>query len=106
VSGALDRHSTRAVSLKPTAIAAAAVADLVLREQKRAGKSDKGRPYLFHRRHVQRSTCPLDLVDRAIADRYSGIWSAKRVTRLIYLDEDLLRATRALLSPLEERSAS
>jgi hypothetical protein len=106
MTGALDRHGTRAFVLKPSALAKAAEADLALRNQKRDGKRAAGVAYTFHRRHVRRATCALDLVDRALADRYSGVWSKKRVTRLVYGDEDALVATRALLSPCDEAAAS
>lgn len=106
MSGTLDRHSTRASALKPGAVAAAAEADLALRAAKRRGKSARGNAYTFHRRHVQRASCALDLIDRAIADRYAGVWSEKRITRLIYLDAELLDAVRRLLSPLAAPEAA
>lgn len=99
MSTVLERHGTRAFVLKPSALAKAAEADLALRNRKRLGQCADGKAYTFHRAHVRRASCALDLVDRAIADRYSGVWSDKRITCLIYGDEDLLRATRELLAP-------
>lgn len=107
MSGALDRHGTRAFVLKPSAVVAAVEADLVLRERKRKrrGQHPAGGTYVFHRDHVRRASCALDLVDRAIRDRYAGVGSGKRITRLVYGDEELLAATRALLSPIADGAA-
>jgi hypothetical protein len=94
----LEAHGTKLLVLPPSAIIAAAEADLKLRRGRDA--SDAGKPYCFHRRHVAAAACALDLIDRAIADRYSGVYCGKRITRTIYGDEVLLREVRALLSPL------
>lgn len=102
MKGALDRHGTRAIALPASAIIKAAEADLALRDLKRAGQRGRGMPYTFHRRHVRHASCALDLVDRAIADRYGGVWSDKRLTRVVYGDEETLRAVRMLLSPLAD----
>ena len=90
-----------AFALKPASIVAAAEADLALRGRQCGvwleGKGWRPQPYCFHRAHVARASCALDLIDRAIADRYSGVYSGKRITRIIYGDENLLADARALL---------
>jgi len=88
----LERHGIKAFALKPSALIAAAEADLRLRSQQQGAQRSGPRPYCFHRSHVVRASCALDLIDRAIRDRYSGVWSAKRITRIIYGDADLLAA--------------
>jgi hypothetical protein len=89
--------------LTPASIIAAAEADLKLRAAQRGEAVEAGvrvKPYCFHRAHGRRASCALDLIDRAIAGRYDGIHGGKRITALIYADEGLLAAARALLSPL------
>ena len=91
-----------AFALKPGSIVAAAEADLALRGRQCGvwyeGEGWRPLPYCFHRVHVARASCALDLIDRAIADRYSGVHSGKRITRIIYGDENLLAEARALLA--------
>jgi hypothetical protein len=92
---ALARHGTKLAELKPSAIIAAARADLALRSEQFAGARGDGipiRPYAFHRRHVRRATSVADLIARAIADRYAGYWSSKRATVAIYADPAALEA--------------
>jgi hypothetical protein len=99
MAGLLDRHGTKAFAIPPSAIAAAAEADLRLRQRKLDGKERFCVPYCFHRRHVCKANCALDLVDRALQELEVGLGSNKRATQLIYGDEQLLRAARAALSP-------
>lgn len=96
-TGALPPR-TEAFSLKPASIVTAAMADLATREQQCGAwrKRRRAQTYCFHRAHVARASSPLDLIDRAIADRYSGVYSGKRITRIIYRDERLLAEARAL----------
>jgi hypothetical protein len=93
-----------AFALKPASIVAAAEADLALRARQCGiwleGEGWRPQPYCFYRAHVARASCALDLINRAIADRYSGVHAGKRITRIIYGDETLLWEARALLSPL------
>jgi hypothetical protein len=103
--GTLRREGARDVAasaLKPGSIVAAAEADLALRQAQRGLRmdgDDRGaRPYCFHRTHVARASCALDLIDRAIADRYSGVYCGKRITRIIYGDENLLWEARAIVA--------
>lgn len=63
-----------------------------LRKRKITGAEEMSVPYCFLRRHVTRAESAADLLRRAIADRYSGLASAKHATQLIYEDEGLLRA--------------
>jgi hypothetical protein len=88
--------------LKPASIVTAAEADLELRQHQRSrvGEEPRSQPYCFHRRHVARASCALELIDLAIRDRYTGVYGGKRITRIIYGDADLLWAARQLLSPV------
>ena len=105
VTAVLEKHGTKLCAIKPSAIVGAAEADLALRERKIRRRSAENIPYVFHRRHVQAASCALDLIDRAIRDRYSGVYCGKRITRIVYGDEELLRAVRALLSPIGTEAA-
>jgi hypothetical protein len=98
----LERHGTKAFVLKPSSVVAAAEHDLGRRHDRRATASA---PYAFHRRHVARASCPLDLIDRAIADRYTGYYCGKRVARILYGEDGLLEAARALISPIGAEAA-
>jgi hypothetical protein len=94
----LERHGTRLCELKPSAVVAAAEADVALRRRKNGAGAPIGTPYCFHRRHVARASCACDLIERAIKDRYAGVGSEKRITRILYGDEELLRAAYAAAS--------
>jgi hypothetical protein len=94
MSQVLDRHGTRAFVLKPSSVVAAAEADLALRNKKKQSDASAAMPYAFYHRHVRLASCALDLIDRAIADRYTGVYCGKRITR----NEELLWEARALLA--------
>ena len=100
--GGKRSEGTRAFVLQPASIVTAAEADLLLRERQRGVRYDGDdravQPYCFHHRHVVRASCAFDLIDRAIKDRYSGVHSGKRITRIIYADEELLLAARAIVA--------
>lgn len=98
-AGGRRGERTEAFALKPASIVTAAEADLALRqEQRRIWKKPRSvQAYCFHRAHVARASCVLDLIDRAIADRSSGVYCGKRITRIIYADENLLWEARALV---------
>lgn len=95
---------SQAFALKPSSLIAAAAADLARRDFNRCARGSD--PYCFHRRHVARATCALDLIDRAIRDRYTGVDSGKRITRIIYGDAELLWAAYELCSPLGDGKAA
>lgn len=102
-------RSAGAFVLKPASIVTAAEADLALRQLQRGDRAHGGehgaKPYCFHRAHVARASCALDLIDRAIRDRYTGVYGGKRITLIIYGDADLLWAARELLSPTDAGGA-
>jgi hypothetical protein len=87
----LEAHGTKLFTLKPSSIIAAAEADLKLRRARKGGQPSSA-PYCFHRAHVAAASGAFDLIDRAIRDRYSGVYCGKRITRTIYSDEALLSA--------------
>lgn len=103
----LQDHGTKLVDLPPGAIAGAAQHDLQMRERKKPTRDGLGRViehptvsrtahYAFHRSHVRFATDAADLLARALADRETGLGSGKVATRLIYRDEDKLRAAAEL----------
>ena len=99
-------HGTKAFLLKPASIVTAALADLELRKHQRRPVEGwaTSEPYCFHRAHVFHAKSVRDLLERAIKDRYSGVYSSKRVTCIVYGDEDLLWEAYALAG--EEAAAS
>lgn len=89
-------HLTKVGGLKPANIVQAAQSDL--RNRSRCVEEGEwlGRQYAFLSKHVRRSVTPAELIKRAIEDRDEeghspAENSAKRNTRLIYGDLDLLR---------------
>jgi hypothetical protein len=81
------------MSLKPQNIVHAAEADLKrkARNKERVLEGDYSyEQYAFHRLHVRKSNTAHDLIKWAIAEPGIGKPSAKRNTRLIYGDMELL----------------
>lgn len=79
-------------ALKPRNIVQAADADLRLLRRKLEGDADPFMPYCFHRHHVNAADSARGLIAIALRDRDTGRASGKRWTRLVYEDEELLRA--------------
>lgn len=99
MSALLAAHGTKLFALKPRSIVDAAAADLKLRRAQRGAhdREDGLQAYCFHRAHVARADSVVDLIERAIRGRYDGVYCGKRITRIIYSDENLLRETYALV---------
>lgn len=78
--------------LKPQNVLQAADADMRRKEL----NTDPSRywpiePYAFHRRHVRKAQTAVELVELAVANPKLGEKSAKRDTKLLYGDVDLLK---------------
>lgn len=86
----LEVNGTRLMKLKPKMIWDCAMADIARRER---NKDCVGWPehYAFHRKHVLKAESANDIIRAAIKDIDLGRRSAKRDTRLIYSDPELLK---------------
>lgn len=86
----LEANGTQLMKLKPKMIWDCAMADMARRERNKDGR---GRPehYAFHRKHVLKAESANDIIRAAIKDIDLGRRSAKRDTRLIYSDPELLK---------------
>lgn len=101
----LQQHGTRLFRLKPVNIIQAAEADLRLRRQKLEQRSEPSEaqisqraPYAFCSQHVRGAKSVSELLARALKDRDRGLGSGKRMTRVIYEDEEILRAAEGIAS--------
>jgi hypothetical protein len=92
----LQRHGTAAFKLKPGSIVSAAEQDLRIRQNKKDDIDEPGRPYAFVCSHVRKAKSAGELIELALAHPEKGVDSGKYNTRLIYGDQDLLRAALAL----------
>jgi hypothetical protein len=97
----LQKHGTRLIRLKPQNIMQAAERDLKLRDEKRVASAAKRAgedhepvsqlaPYAFYGAHVRKAKSVAGLIEIALQDREVGLASGKRMTRIIYGDEELL----------------
>lgn len=93
----LQDNGTKAFSLKASSIVSAAQADLN-NKVRNAEPADDGkvRWYTFHRKHVRKAESPAALLRLALGDRERGLESGKPNTRMIYGDEELLKAALEL----------
>jgi hypothetical protein len=88
----LQKHGTVAFKLKPGSIVTAAEQDLRIRQNKTADIDEPGRPYAFLCAHVRKAKTAGELIELALANPDKGLESGKYNTRLIYGDQDLLKA--------------
>jgi hypothetical protein len=109
----LREHGTTLIRITPAMIVQGAQHDLKLKELKRQfvpveptivpieQKPQRvvaaTHQYLFHRKHVAKADDVEQLIAVALDDREIGCASAKYHTRLIYEDEELLRAALILV---------
>jgi len=106
-------HGTLLARLKPVNIVQAAVADLRLRERKRAHRDggpwvDQGALYSFARSHVMRARSVEHLVALAYYEPHVALRTDKQSTLVVYRDRDLLRETltQLLLGGFEDVDAA
>src|SRR5262245_23453659 len=90
----LAEHGTHAFQLQPSSILHAAATDLKTRD--RAKKNAAGRRYLFVWAHVKEARSPHDLIRRALESPGLGAGHPDQNTRMIYRDQELLRAALTL----------
>ncbi len=88
----MEAHGTTLVKLKPKMIWSVAMDDFKRREWNKSADVASMRPYAFHRKHVDGAESANDIIRAALADLERGRSSSKRDTRLLYADEELLRA--------------
>lgn len=88
----MEQHGTTLIKLKPSMIWDCAMADLARRDCNKDYPPGKPEHYAFHRRHVEKAESANDIIRAAIADPGRGQRSAKRDTRLLYADVELLKA--------------
>ena len=98
-------NGTKLVALPPSAIVAAARADIERHSHNAGAHVADIKPYAFHRRHVKKAfkelfVWPADIIKIALDDLEAGRESGKRQTRFLYESEEALRAA------LEEANAS
>lgn len=90
----LAEHGTELMTLRPSAVLSAAVADIKrcrFNAEEATTDSPAYEPYAFHRRHVRRSSDAQELLLYALMDPLPGLVSAKYNTRLLYGNGALLR---------------
>jgi plasmid stabilization system protein ParE len=91
VLGVLEQHGTTLMQFKPEAIWNMAMTDLRRRTGNATADVSEMHHYHFHRDHVRKAKTANDILRAAIEDIGKGRESGKKVTRLLYADEDLLR---------------
>lgn len=87
----LEQHGTTLMQFKPEAIWRMAMSDWDLRAGNQGADVARMKHYNFHRDHVRKAKTANDILRAAIKDIGKGRESGKKVTRLLYADEDLLR---------------
>lgn len=87
----MEQHGTTLIKLKPSMIWDCAMADFARREHNRKAGIGDMKAYAFHRKHVLKAESANDIIRAAIKDIDLGRRSAKRDTRLIYSDPELLK---------------
>jgi len=98
----LAEHGTLLARLKPVNIVQAAVADLRLRERKRAHRdggpwADQSALYSFARYHVMKACSVEHLVALALYEPHVALRTDKQSTLVVYRDAMLLRETLRVL---------
>lgn len=91
VRDALEQHGTTLMQFKPEAIWRMAMADFDRRNGNKTADVFEMKHYNFHRDHVRKAGTANDILRAAIEDIGKGRESGKKITRLLYADEDLLR---------------
>lgn len=87
----LEQHGTALIKMKPSMIWGCAMADLARRDRNKDHPPGRPEQYAFHRKHVLKAESANDIIRAAIEDIEIGRRSAKRDTRLIYSDPELLK---------------
>ena len=87
----LEQHGTVLMKLQPSVIWKCAMDDFERREHNKQADVAGMKPYAFHRKHVEGAESANDIIRAAIADPEIGQRSAKRDTRLLYSDVELLK---------------
>ena len=95
MSRLLDDHGTKLMQLPPSAVVAAALADLRRRDHNNdPSLAPPYEQYAFHRLHVRMAKSCAHLIELALASPDKGADSTKRLTRILYSDLELLRAAQ------------
>jgi len=87
----LEQHGTTLMQFKPEAIWRMAMSDFDRRAGNLTADIASMKHYNFHRDHVRKAKTANDILRAAIEDIGKGRESGKKLTRLLYADEDLLR---------------
>lgn len=88
----LEQHGTTLMQFKPEAIWRMAMEDFNRRNGNAGTRSvDEMKHYHFHRDHVRKASTANDILRAAIGDLQRGRDSGKKITRILYADEGLLR---------------